>query len=531
MLVCQTKSCDAYLYFGRQSEAGYRIASGQQIPNGWDMAIDRSRRRDPLLTYLGILACLVFLAPQSLSATAEAPSKVYVIPVSGEVDPGMAAFIKRTMIQYGQDPSALLVLEMDTFGGRVDSALEIVDHLTNLPKTQVITLVTKRAISAGALISLAADRLFMHHHTLIGDCAPIMMSAEGPMVMGEKIQSPLRAQFRSLAKKNGYPELLAESMVTMEMIVYEVTFPEGRVYMDAIALADLPPAKAASILEKRTVVAEGELLTMDDVEAVRLGFSQASVGSLEEMLVMLGDSDRQVVRVRVNWSERFVRYIGSIAQVLMLIGLGALYLEYKSPGFGVFGILGLFCLGLVFFNQYMVGLADYTELLLLMIGLLLLAVEMFVLPGFGIAGFAGLTVIGISLVLMMQDFVIPDPALPWQGDLLLRNSVQVLVTFLLMFFVSLAILRFVFPRLSTGGKGPYLDGNLQTSHIAGARDKGVCEGDIGTAETVLRPAGKIRVGDQRLDAISRGEFIEARTAIEIVKIDGNRIIVAVKGQP
>ena len=477
--------------------------------------------------------CLVWvLLALSIGMVAPAESsgkqKVFVIPVSGVVDPGMAAFFERTLNEYARDPSAVVVLEMDTFGGRVDSALDIVDHLSNIPKSKVISYVTKRAISAGALIALAADELVMKHSTLIGDCAPIMMSAEGPKMLGEKMQSPLRAKFRALAKRNGYPELLSESMVSIDMEVLEIEFPDKKVYMDAVAYADLSQLEKEKIISKKTIVAKGELLTMDNSEALQLGFSKASVANLEEMLSARGYQDVELIRVEESWSEAFVRYVSTIAQVLMLIGLGALYLEYKSPGFGVFGILGIFCLALVFFNQYLVGLADYTELLILLIGILLLAVEVFALPGFGIAGFAGLTTIGIGLVLMMQDFVIPDPTLPWERALLFQNLVQVLISFLLVFVFTLFMFRFVFPKLSAVLKGPYLSDNLKDSHTALAREKGVQLGDFGIADTLLRPSGKIVVGEQILDALTDGEFIEQGTPIEIVKIDGNRIIVTAK---
>ena len=143
------------------------------------------------------------------SLWAQEKTKIFIIPVSGDVDPGMAAYVERALKSIKEDSNSMIVFEMDTFGGRVDSALEIVDHITNIPKSKTISYVTNKAISAGALIALASSELTMKHGTTIGDCAPIMMSSEGPKMMGEKFQSPLRAKFRALAKKNNYPELLA----------------------------------------------------------------------------------------------------------------------------------------------------------------------------------------------------------------------------------------------------------------------------------------------------------------------------------
>lgn len=479
--------------------------------------------------FLGLLVIICGFTTAGLTASAVEKQKVYVIPVSGVVDPGMAAFFKRTLTEYGADPASLVVIEMDTFGGRVDSALEIVDHLSNIPKSKVIAFVTKRAISAGALISLAANELVMKNNTIIGDCAPIMMSAEGPKMLGEKSQSPLRAKFRGLAKRNGYPELLAESMVSIDMEVYEIEFPDRKVYMDKVDYDDLAEAEKDKIIARKTIVAEGELLTMDDTEAKELGFSKASVDTIDGMLSVRGYANYEIIRVKENWSEQFVGFIGSIAQVLILIGLAALYFEYKSPGFGVFGIVGIICLGLVFFNQYLVGLANYTELLILLIGIALLAVEVFVIPGFGIAGFSGLTIIGIGLILMMQDFVLPDPDLPWQGELMLKNLVQIVASFIIVFIGTLVIFRYLFPQLSTVIKGPYLEADLKESHVPFARDKGVQVGDIGIADSFLRPSGKIVINDKRLDAISEGEFIKKDTPIEVIRVDGNRIIVTAKG--
>ncbi|NQU63937.1 MAG: ATP-dependent Clp protease proteolytic subunit, partial [SAR324 cluster bacterium] len=456
---------------------------------------------------------------------AEGKQKVFVIPVSGPVDPGMAAFLERTLTKYAKDPAALVVIEMDTFGGRVDSALEIVDHLTTIPESKVISFVTKRAISAGALIALAASELVMKHNTLIGDCAPIVMSAEGPKMLGEKMQAPLRAKFRALAKRNGYPELLSEAMVSIDMEVFKVVFPDRELYMDGVDFGDLTETEKKSVISKKTIVAKGELLTMDNIEAVALGFSRMSVDSIDEMLTARGLTDYEIVRIEESWSEALMSYIGSFGQILMLIGLAALYLEYKSPGFGIFGIVGIASLALFFFNQYLVGLADYTELLILIIGILLLVVEVLVLPGFGLAGFAGLTSIGISLILMMQDFVIPDPSLPWEGNLMIGNLVRVLISFLLAFILTLAVFRYLLPLLSTGGRGPFLSANLKASRITQAKDKGIKIGDTGEADTFLRPSGKIIIGNKRLDAVTVGEFIEKGTPIEIIKISGNRIIV------
>ncbi|UCD32598.1 MAG: serine protease [Desulfobacterales bacterium] len=452
--------------------------------------------------------------------------KVYIIPLSGTVDPGMAAFTKRVLHDQKDDANSLFIFELDTFGGRVDSALQIVDLLISVPKGKTIAYVKTKAISAGALIALACSRIVMKKNTTIGDCAPITYSNEGPKMLGEKFQSPLRAKFRALAKRNGYPEALAESMVTAEMAVYAVNMDGNIRYMDSQAFDDLSASEKDKVTAKKTVVAKGELLTMNDSEALELGFSSTSVDSIEDLLKETAIKGHETIRIDESWSESLVRFIGSISPYLLMIGLAALYTEIKAPGFGLPGIIGITCLALVFLSQYMVGLADYTELLLLTLGIILLGFEIFVIPGFGVAGISGILLIAVSAVLALQDFVIPDPSFPWQGELLVKNIMHVVGAFFVAIITALLILRYILPRLSLVTEGPYLATTLKDSHADSVEAKGAKVGDKGTAMTFLRPSGKAKIKDAFFDVITEGEFIEKGTTIIISEIKGNRIIVS-----
>ena len=458
----------------------------------------------------------------------EKKQKVYIIPVTGTVEPGMAAYVKRALEEIKDETDAVFVFKMDTFGGRVDAALDIVDTISNIPKGKTIAYVEKRAISAGALIALSSNLLFMKGNTIIGDCAPIIQTQEGQQMAGEKVQTVLRARFRALAKKNNYPIVLAESMVTIDMEVYSVVMDGQKKYMDKKAYDDLTEDEKKKISSKKTIVAKGELLTMDDAEAFDLGFSQKSVTDIDQVLSILGYTSTDIVTIEESWSESLVRFLQPFLPVLMLIGIGAIYTEIKAPGFGIPGIAGIICLGLVFFNQYLVGLADHTELLILLIGVLLLGVEVFVLPGFGVAGISGLLIIGVGLVLSFQGFVIPDPTFPWEGRLLMKNLALVLGSFMFAFLISLFMIRFVLPRLSKIVPGPYLDATLSQSHMDVTTALGVKKGDIGIAHSFLRPSGKIMINNQKIDAITQGEFIEQGTPVMIEKIDQNRVVVKPK---
>ena len=487
-----------------------------------------------------IYACVLFLwaccagaeedntAPES-DAERTAAQQVVIIPVSGEVGPAMAAFIERALEKGEQQYSdALFVLEMDTFGGRVDSAFQIVDTLLSFSGGKTLAYVKKKAISAGALIALACNELVMQHSTTIGDCAPIMISNEGPKMLGEKFQSPLRAKFRTLAKRNGYPQALAEAMVSSDIVIYSMEKDDKVLYMTAVEYEDLSEEEQAKMRSKKTVVGKGKLLTMDDQEAITLGFSKMSIGSVEKMLEQKGISDYEIIRLEESWSEQLVRFITTIAPILMLIGFAGLYIEIQTPGFGVPGIAGILCLSLVFLGQHMVGLADHTELLLVTLGFVLLGIEMFVLPGFGVPGFAGIVLMAIGMILSFQDFVIPSPDLPWEAELLQKNIIIVLGSFMGAALLIIFFFRFVLPKISQVLPGPYLSATLAQSHVDSDTSMNVSVGDTGVVTKPLRPSGWVSIGHDMHDVISDGEFIDKGRLVVITEIHANRIMVTLK---
>jgi membrane-bound serine protease (ClpP class) len=485
----------------------------------------------PFFTFLPViffLSCCFAKDSSIVRSALTVQKKVFVIPVEGDVEPAMAEFISRSLRGAAQYPDALFILEMDTFGGRVDAAFQIVDTILNAPRGRTIAFVKTKAISAGSLIALACNELVMKHNTTIGDCAPIAVTSEGSQMLGEKYQSPIRAKFRTLAKRNGFPQILAESMVSPEMVVYNVKLPDSSFYIDSIGFAELPAQTKKSIVNKKIVVKKGQLLTMDDVEAKQLGFSKMSVESIEELLAARHIDNYQIIRCKKNWSERLVHLISAIAPLLMIIGFAALYIEYKTPGLIFPGIIGALCLGLVFFGQYMIGLANYTELLLIVLGVLLLGVEIFVLPGFGIGGIAGISCIIIGLVLSFQDFVIPSPSMPWQMKELTTNIGKVIGSFIAAFAIAVVFIRYVLKSISKVIHGPYLSETLEGSHADSAAIVDVKEGDTGEVITSLRPSGRVRVKERVFDVVTEGDFVEKGSTVTVVKISKNKIIVSRK---
>jgi membrane-bound serine protease (ClpP class) len=474
-------------------------------------------------TALGISASAETFKPPPLPTSAS--PTVIVIPVTGTIDAANAAFIGRSIKEREKHKDIIVVLELDTYGGEVDAAFRIVDTMLSIKECPTIAYVKTKAISAGALIALSCNRLVMQHNTTIGDVAPLMMSQEGPKMLGEKFQSPIRAKFRMLAKRNGYPERLTEAMVTTGMLVYRVTFKDTTLFLDSTELADLPAEKKSAIISKKTVVKHGELLTLDDTEAKNLTFSSMSVSNLDEALKKLGYSSPTVIRLERNWSEELVKIIGTIAPILMTIGIALLYIEFKTPGLGAPGIIGACLIGLVFFSQYMVGLANYTEMLLAVAGIAIIAIELFVFPTMGLLLVVGAALIVISLVLSMQGFVLPKPEFPWQRTTMVINLAKVLGSFVAAGVLSLLFVRYGLPRVSRVVSGPFLTDTLAGAHAASGADLPISVGDSGTVVTALRPAGRVAIKGEVYDVVTEDEFIEKGAPIIIIQIDGVRVVV------
>lgn len=466
---------------------------------------------------------------QAISSPA-AQERVYTIPVSGTVEPGMAAYIGRALRTVRDSGGTVAILEMDTFGGRVDAAFQIVDTILAQDKVRTIAYVKTKAISAGALVALSCDALYMRHNTTIGDCAPISVSNNMPTMLGEKFQSPLRAKFRTLARKNGYSQALAESMVSLEMIVLRIETADSIFYVDSLAYEDLSPALKRKVTNRSTVVSRGELLTMDDTEARELGFSRGSVDSPEAVLELEGIGNALLVPVEGNWSEGLVKFLTTVAPILMLIGFGALYLESRTPGIGWAGGIGAVCLLLVYFGQHLVGLADYTELILLAAGGVLLAVDMFFTPGFGVIGLGGLGLMAVGMVLSMQGFVLPNPEMPWEGRLFAANAFRVIAAFFLGVVLTLVALRYALPRLSAVIPGPYLNATLKSAHVSRRDSAAITIGDTGVVISTLRPSGKARFGTGDVDVVAEGDFLEKGERVNVVAVDGNRVVVERSGK-
>jgi len=458
---------------------------------------------------------------------AAAPTAV-VIPIHGEVDEGLRFFVDRAVENaLAQSPRPThLVFDVDTWGGRLDAAFEISDRISNVAQCSTIAFVKRKAISAGALIALSANRVYMAPGATIGDCAPILAGGgeDGIQYAGEKIESPLRARFRALARRNGFPTELAEKMVSRDGAVLEIVregAPREFAYKDDWD-ARTDSAKAGATV--KTALADGQLLTMDDAEALKWGFSQGTYPDAQALEKARGWSE--TTTAETTWSEDFARWISKFVPILFVIGLAALYLEYKNPGFGFFGIVGILALGLALGSQYMVGLADHTELLLAVIGVLLIGIEVLLFPGTLVLAGAGLLLVAAALILSLQGFTIPDPTMPWQMEALRYNVLVVVSTLVIGLLVSFLSMRFLVPRLP-GTSGAYLKDTLAGVHAPQQAEDSSTPllGRIGTVVSPLRPVGRVRIEDLEHDAVSEGDLLAPGTRVVVVGSGPSELVV------
>ena len=464
------------------------------------------------------------------------------IKLEGDVEPSMYDFCARAIADALKENPDYIVFEINTFGGRLDAAFDLVDTIMAVKGPETIALVKKKAISAGSLIALACKKLYMLEATTIGDCAPIVQGGDGtPQIVGEKIQSPLRAKFRNLAQRNGYPELLSSSFVTPELEVLELnakldkgkkTERDTTLIIEGQKYAVLDSADKKFWGAPKILVKKGELLTMTDKEAMELGFSKGTFKDRNEFETTL--AIEKASEVETTLGEDIAAAIAAISGILLIIGFGALYIEFKTPGFGLFGIIGIILIGIVFLGQFAPQLDGYIPAILLIAGVILFLVEIFVMPGTFLFGIGGIICMIIALAMSFSPAEMPEfvpetvettfDATPWLlGLLYMLCCAGVALVF------PIAASKYLIPLLPEGWT-PMLKTDLETAASPTESVQEVHVGDIGTAKTFLRPVGQASFtmpdGSTKLfDVQTHGEIIEANTRVKVESVQEGHIWV------
>jgi membrane-bound serine protease (ClpP class) len=431
---------------------------------------------------VALVACTLCAIPQGVPAQTGA---VYRVPVTGVIELGLAPFIERSLEEAAASGARAVILDIDTPGGRVDAAERISDAITDAA-VPVYAYINRRAFSAGALIALSTERIYMRPGSVIGAVTPVDGSGtKAP----EKIVSAMRSEMRALAEVRGLDPGVAEAMVDEDVDI------EG-------------------------VVEAGKLLTLTTEEAVALGYAH-EVEDFDALLAELGYAGAPVVTTGVNWAERIVRFFSHpiVAPFLLSLGFLGLIVEIKTPSFGMAGVAGLLALALFFGSHLIVGLAGLEDVLIFAAGLVLIGVEVFVIPGFGLFGILG----GVGVVAGLYMALLGG--LPTAPDF--TRAGMVLTTTILLILVSAWVVIRSLPgnsRLARSGVFLLTRTDRDIGYES-APHRTDLVGREGTAITDLRPSGTALIGDERVDVVSESEWIPSGTPVRVVSAEGYRHVV------
>ncbi|SFH57385.1 membrane-bound serine protease (ClpP class) [Tindallia magadiensis] len=419
-----------------------------------------------------IMAILSIILLSSVLTFAEGEGNVYIIPLEGEVGPAMEQFVAGSILTALEDPDTQgIIFTIDTYGGRVDSAENISEMIIDIP-VKTASFVTPRAISAGVLLTISADYVTMAPGSNIGSAETIPDT--------EKALSAWTGELRSVAQEKGRdPELIA-------------------------AMAD----KRIAIQD---VVEEGELLNLTAAEALDLELSDYTARGISEVLAVMGLSNANTVELEISRAVRIAQVLTSslVAPMLLSLGMIGLIIEVMTAGFGVGGTMSLIAFSLYFGGSILAGNTGMAVILVFLAAIALLLIEAMA-PGFGIAGLGGLVLIIVSVVMASSTTGVA--------------VVSLAVAFLMSIIALILIIKYApkssyFDRLTLGIKMTSDSGYTSTER----REDLV--GKKGIVTSYLRPSGTVEVDGERIDAVSEGVYLEAGTNVQVIRMEGRRIVV------
>lgn len=450
------------------------------------------------------LFLIVFLVLASGAALA---GEVLVVPIRGKISEAQFMFLRRALKEAESEKADAVVLDMDTYGGELTAATRMTEALfkTTVP---TITFINPNAGSAGALVALATKRIFMAPVSAIGAAAPVSSGgADLPSTMNDKVTSYYSHYFRSVAERNGYNPDIAEAFMSKEQEVKigdTVVHPKG-------SLLTLSAQEATRVVNGKPLLASGIAESVGDV-AAKAGFAGAVVRTIEP-----------------TGFETLAFWITTLTPLLLLGGIVGAYVEVKTGGFGLAGIVSAVCFVLFFAGHYVAGLAGWEIFALFAIGLALVLGELLVHPGTILPGLAGLVLVAGAIIWAMVDRYPHQPLVP-TGEMLERPLWNAAITCILT-AITIAVLAKYLPRtpffnfIALGAAhpaGPSFQPTTVDSPIK------LTPGSEGTARTMLRPSGNAQFGDMIIDVITRGQFVEAGAPVRVLAIEGSRIVVEEK---
>lgn len=504
-----------------------------------------------------------------------------IIPIEGAITEITQDSIERRFAQIEEDGTPLVILELDTPGGALGPTLEICKMIKER-RDEGITVyswINKDAFSAGTIIALATDGIVMARNATIGDCQPIMITGQGASAVPEEIEakltSPLLAELRDSARRDNYDLDMVLALIRPEMQIFWLedtetgqrrfadTVTRNRLFgLDAsgepISATDeeddenskrrvpaepIPDSKSTTNWRyvtqapgldslRQPIVSDRELLTMRTIEAMAYGFAKAELEDREDLMAYFG-IQQELSKLRTTTMESIVTWLASptVRGVLFLLMLLGAYTEFQTPGLGVAGAVALVALVLFLGAPYVAGFTVTAEIVIILVGILLLGLELFVIPGFGLAGLLGMICLAYGL---LASFVPAEPTFDpnwWrlptmeQTYTYISHGLYALAAGLGGSLVGMYLLAKYLPSAPIARQiiapNPVHDAiQIDDPYEGAAR-----VGDFGTTESLLRPAGKARFGATLVDVVSQGEYIQEGLRVEVIERRGNRVVV------
>jgi membrane-bound serine protease (ClpP class) len=526
-------------------QANVPIADVQQIKNGRGAAVYRgavARASGFLVNALAenraAVADLYQLPRESMreqTLAAAGNLKVRMIRVEGVIDVLLQSFVMRQIDRCVAESADMIVFDIDSPGGQALASMELANTIADLTdkKIRTIAYVQETALSGAAMLALACDEVYMQPHAKLGDIAPIEIQEGGAFArVPEKVMSPIKSAMQTLARRKGRSEALLASMVDRTVKVFQATEAQtGRVGF--LTADEILASNGAWIQGPQVPETNGELiLTVSGERAHELRLVERPVADFDDLKVRLGvDLKQRLVPVERTWIDNLVFILNQdwITVLLLFAGIAALYLELHFFT-GLLGIVSVVCFSLFFWSHFLGGTAGWLEVVLFLLGVGCLALEIFVIPGFGVFGLSGILLILASLVMAIQSFGHFDI---WTDVTDFSTGLgKVFGVFLGVALLGVLTARFL-PSIP-GLSGLVLAApNAADLRLPRFDDRGhsSMEGDwigrVGTTVTMLRPVGKAKFDEQLVDVQSEGTFIPPETTVEVVQKQGARIIVRV----
>jgi membrane-bound serine protease (ClpP class) len=514
--------------------------------------MNRNINKKSNILLLFLITLLMSVIPQTSFAQSSGPEPVegtvadetvWIIPIKGDIEPSLSVFVRREVNKAVAAGADFIIFEIDTFGGRVDSALQITSVIMSIKDARTIAWVANSdesmgvSWSAGALIALSCEDIYMANGTSMGAAAPVQMSPGGTTPTDEKTVSAVRTQMAAIAEKNNHPVGIALAMVDQDVELWELSVNGETRTAALVDVERLENNESLNVERVGIISPSGKLLSLTAGEAHRYGLSKGIVDDKATLLSQIGAAEISE-ESSLSFADTLVSFLtsGAVQTILIIIGIIMIFLEINTPGFGFTGVTAIVAFALVFGTNAMLGNVGSLEMILFLIGIALLAVEIFILPGFGVAGISGLILIGISLLFSMQNFIIPNTE--WEWSVMGRNAMVVSVGMILA-IAGIALIALLGPKIrlfdpltlktaitgTAGGPDPDSPAGTASLPLEDEENLQLLLGKSGTAETVLRPAGKALIDGNVYMVESDGEFIEQGTSITVIRVRGNRILV------